>query len=417
MHGLTVPRKAMIGAWAHGYPHLTRPDPGAGFLQLAVQWWDTHLRGRETPIGREPFLRIWMPESVRPAHDYAERPGRWIAEPAWPSPRIRPWRLTLTPGRLDPGPGGRAVALSVHSPETVGLYGGRWCAHGAPLDLPTDQRAEDGGSLVFDGEALGERVEILGAPVAMLELASDRPLALVVARLSDVAPDGAATRVTYGVLNLTHRDGHEHPAPLAPGQRYRVRLAFRDVAHAFPPGHRVRLALSTAYWPTVWPSPEPVTLTVFTGASTLELPVRPPDPADASLPPVPAPEAPPPPATTVVEPAHRSRTVHHDLGDDVVTLESVQDAGRVRLDGIDLTLRTVVRERYDMAPGDPLSARAEVSGVVGMQRGDWSVEARTRTVMTATREEFRIEARLDAFEGETRVFDRRWKTAVPRDLV
>jgi putative CocE/NonD family hydrolase len=416
--GLGVERRAMIGQWAHRYPHMARPGPAVGFLQLAVQWWDRHLKGAETPIAGEPVLRVWMQESAPPAHHYAERPGRWIAEDAWPSPRIRRWRLGLTPGRLEPAAAGREVALGFHSPETVGLHAGRWCPHGTGVDLPTDQRFEDGGSLVFDTEPLAERVEILGAPVAELTVAADRPVAFVVARLSDVAPDGAATRVSYGVLNLTHRDGHEAPAPLTPGRRYRVRLPLGDVAQAFPAGHRVRLALSTAYWPTVWPAPEPVTLTVVTGASALELPVRPPDPADAALPPLPPAEAPPPLATTVLEPARATRTVHHDLASDVVTLESLQDSGLYRLDAIDLTVQTVTAERYDIRPDDPGSARAEVASTVGMRRGDWRVEARTRTVMTATREEFRVQATLDAFEGEgARVFSRSWNTTVPRDLV
>jgi len=417
MRGLGVPRKGMIGQWAHRYPHMALPGPAVGFLQLAVQWWDAHLKARETPIAREPFLRIWMQESVPPAHHYPERAGRWIAESAWPSPRIRPRRLVLAPGRLEPAAPGREVALGVRSPETVGLYAGRWCAHGTGLDLPTDQRLEDGGSLVFDTEPLGERVELLGAPVLELELAADRPVALVAARLSDVAPDGAATRVSYGLLNLTHRDGHEAPAPLTPGKRYRVRLQLADVAQAFPAGHRVRLALSTAYWPTAWPAPEPVTLTVYTGASTLELPERPPDPADAGLPPLPPAEAPPALRTTVLEPARAARTVHHDLAGDVVTQEALQDSGLFRLDDIDLTVQTVVTERYDIRPDDPLSARADVATTLRMRRGAWRVETRTRTVLTATREEFRVQASLDAFEGEARVFCRSWNTAVPRDLV
>jgi hypothetical protein len=416
MQGLGGPRKAMIGQWAHRYPHMALPGPAVGFLQLAVQWWDTHLKGRPTGITREPFLRVFMPESVRPAHVYAERPGRWVAEAAWPSPRIRPWRLALTPGRLESSPG-REVALGLRSPETVGLHAGRWCAHGTGLDLPTDQRFEDGGSLCFDTEPLAERAELLGAPVAELELAADRPVAFVVARLSDVAPGGAATRVSYGVLNLTHRDGHATPAPLVPGRRYRVRVQLADLAQAFPAGHRIRLALSTAYWPTVWPAPEPVTLTIFTGASTLELPVRPPDPADAQLPPLPPAEAPPPLRATVLESARARRTIHHDLGSDVVTLKSLQDSGLSRLDDIDLTVQTVTVERYDIRPDDPLSARAEVATTVRMRRDDWRVETRTRTVMTATREEFRLQATLDAFEGEARVACQSWQTAVPRDLV
>ena len=97
---------------------------------------------------------------------------------------------------------------------------------------------------------------------------------MIAARLEDVAPDGSSTLVTYGLLNLTHRDGHEHPQPLVPGRKYRVEIALNDIAQAFPAGHRIRLALATSHWPIAWPSPEMATLLVSTGNSTLSLPVR-----------------------------------------------------------------------------------------------------------------------------------------------
>ena len=116
----------------------------------------------------------------------------------------------------------REQALTVQSPLSVGQFAGKWCSYNAPPDLPYDQREEDGGSLVFDGDVLTERMEILGAPVVHLELAVDQPVAMVAVRLSDVAPDGRATRISYGLLNLTHRAGHDRPEALTPGERYRV---------------------------------------------------------------------------------------------------------------------------------------------------------------------------------------------------
>jgi hypothetical protein len=357
-----------------------------------------------------------MQESARPAAHYVTRPGRWVAERAWPSPRITPKRYVLHPARLA-AEDGLEVPLSLRSPETLGLYAGRWCPYGLTPDLSLDQRLEDGGALTFDTEPLQERLEILGAPVAELELAVDRPVALVAARLSDVAPDGAATRVSYGLLNLTHRESHAHPTPLQPGRRYRVRLQLNDVGQAFPAGHRIRLALSTAYWPIAWPPPEPVTLTLYAGASTFTLPVRPPDPADAALPPLPPLETPPPLATTVHEPARTERVVRHDVSSNDVTLEWVQDSGRYRFDDIDLTVHTVASDRYTIRPDDPLSARIEIAWTVRLARGEWHVETQTRTVLTATKATFELDASLEAFEGGTPVHAERWERSIPRDLV
>jgi predicted acyl esterase len=76
------------------------------------------------------------------------------------------------------------------------------------------------------------------------------------------------------VANLCHRDSHEHPEALAPGKTYTLRIQLDDVAYRIPKGHRLRVSISTSYWPLIWPAPEPVTLTVQTGASYIDVPVR-----------------------------------------------------------------------------------------------------------------------------------------------
>ena len=55
--------------------------------------------------------------------------------------------------------------------------------------------------------------------LALIEYAAERSKAFLAVRLCDVAPDGQSTRVTYGILNLAHRDSHETPSLLEPGQR------------------------------------------------------------------------------------------------------------------------------------------------------------------------------------------------------
>ena len=50
-------------------------------------------------------------------------------------------------------------------------------------------------------------------------------------------------------------------------------------------------------------------------------------------------------------------------------------------------------------------------------RRDWQVRVESRTRMRASREHFLIDAELDAYEGERRVFSRSWHAEIPRDLV
>jgi putative CocE/NonD family hydrolase len=415
LEGLKVPRKGLVGPWAHKYPHFAKPGPQIGFLQETLRWWDKWLKGVETGIMDEPMLRAWMEDPVPPRTHYEERPGRWVAEASWPSPRIEPLQLPLGDRRL--GGDGERPALTIASPQTVGLAAGKWCAYGLECDLPDDQRIEAGGSLVFDGEALAAPHEILGAPVVELEVAADRPVAFVAAVLSEVLPDGAATRVTYGLLNLTHRKSHEQPEPLRPGRRYKVAVKLNDCAHRFGKGNRIRLALSTAYWPIVWPAPEPVTLTVHTGGSALVLPVRPRNPADARLPAFPPPESAEPLRETVLRQGRSEWTIAKDIATGEVRYQRLADEGLSRIDDIDWTWGARTDKTLSIRPDDPLSARAAVRTEKEFARGRWSVRIVSEVSMGVTRDAFRITASLTAFEGRNQVFARSWDEEIPRDLV
>lgn len=420
--GLTVPRKGLIGPWSHNYPHRGAPGPRIGFMQEALRWWDHWLRGVDTGIVDEPMLRVWMQESVPPAPEYASRPGRWVAEVAWPSSRITPRRWAINRGRLadDPQPG---RALELRSPQITGAVSGEWCAFGAPGEMPLDQRVDDGRSLVFDTEPLPARLEILGAPVVELELSVDAPVAMIAVRLNEVAPGGASTRVTFGLLNLTHRSSHEAPTPLSPGERVRVRIELNDVAHAFSPRHRIRLAVSTACWPMAWPPPRPVTLTLWPGPGALELPVRPPDPHDADLPPLPDPEEAPGIEHQPLLPVPFRRSVERDLVTDTVTYRLDSDGGEfgnhafARLEPIDLTLGYGLAKRHAIQVGDPLSARTEVDQWVELRREGWEIRVEVATQLQAEEQHLHFTATLRATEGGAVVYEQAWDERIPRRLL
>ena len=232
---LAVPCKGLVGPWGHLYPHRGVPGPAIGFLQECVRWWDRWLKGKPTGVEQDPTLRLWLQDSVPPQSHYDHRPGRWIGIDSWPAPEIETRVLALNPGRLD-GEAEKSRPLMLRSPQTTGLASGEWCAYGlgkvAP-ELPLDQRLDDAGSLVFDTEPLEAPLAIVGSTLVELAIAADKPQAMVAVRLSDVAPDGAATRVSYGILNLAHRESHETPSPLTPGQRYDVKVALTEAAHVF----------------------------------------------------------------------------------------------------------------------------------------------------------------------------------------
>jgi len=418
LENLEVPRRGLVGAWGHKYPHMGGPGPAIDFLGECLRWWDQWLKGIDRGLEAEPMLRVWIHDSTNPL--FPHRPGRWIAETSWPSDHIVARTLALTAHKLvdvDDPAAGETAAVSIQSPLSVGLFAGKWCSYAESTDLPSDQREEDGGALTFDTDPLPADLDILGAAEVELDISADKPVAMVAVRLSDIAPNDRATRVTFGVLNLTHRDSHEQPSELEPGRRYRVRLRLNEVAQHFPAGNRIRLAISSSYWPLAWPAPEPVRLTLHTEGCRLHLPARAPRESDQALPELGEPRCAPAPATTLLAPAERQWTVRHNLASNEVTLDVVNNDAHLRLDEIDLAFARNVRERFSYRNNRYDTLRAEAVHERRLERGDWRVQTVTRTVLSATRTHFLVRATLDAYEGDVRLYSRSWDEAIPRDLV
>jgi putative CocE/NonD family hydrolase len=416
---LSCPAKGLIGPWGHKYPHDGIPGPAIGFLQEALRWWDHWLKGRDTGIMDEPAYRVWLEEPVTPDACLAHASGRWVTEPSWPSPNIVTRELFLNVGGLAEAAGAEH-ALTHVSPQTLGSTGGSWCPYGlggTSPDLALDQREDDGRSLAFETAPLETRLEILGAPVARLKVQVDQPTGFLAVRLSDVAPDGTSQRVSFGLLNLTHRTSHEDVAPMTPGQWAEVSLQLNDIAHGFPIGHRLRLAVSTCYWPMVWPAPAPLRLTLAAGASTLTLPERAPRDEDARVPRFPPPEMAPAPEARTIEPTVGSRRLERDLATGETRMRLVEDSGVTHIAAIDLEVAEGMTCDYTIREGDPLSAEATWQWRSRRKRGDWEIEIETRTRLSASAEDFFIDTDVEAKEAGETVFTRAWRERVPRDGV
>jgi len=416
---LDVPRQAIIGPWAHSYPHYALPGPAIGFLQECVRWWDRWLKDTPNGVDREPRLRAWMMDASPPATQYQMRPGRWVAEDSWPSENIVRQQFQIAPARLyhrvEDLPR-RRRKLSIQSPLSVGQYAGKWLTSAAGPDMAHDQRQEDGGSLNFETLALAEDLEILGTPFVELEVSANRSVAMLCARLCDVAPDDKSTRVSFGLLNLTHRDGSANPQPLTPGTTYAVRIALNAVAQTFRKGHRIRLSLSTSYWPLAWPAPEAARIFVHTAESSLSMPVRRPREEDALVR-FGAPEGAVSPHVERLTPGEHEWFIRHSLGSYRTVQEVVDDAGLVRYTDLDLEVSEKMISRFSHAYDRYSSVTGETSTERTFRRGDWSVRTTTRTVLTASPTHFHVRAELDAYEGSMRVHAQNWVSEIERDCV
>jgi hypothetical protein len=268
----SAPIKAIVGPWNHSFPHDAVPGPCIEWRAEAVRWWDHWLKGLETGVMDEPRLAVYVRHYHPPGLDLQEIPGEWRTEEGWPMPRMRPTVLHLQSG----GGLGEVQAEAVDHLKYVpsaGTVVGFWWG-----DLTPDQRPADAFSLVYETASLESDVEILGFPRVLLNASSTAPLAHWFARLSDAAPDGVVTQVTGAGLNGAHLGSAENPKPLDPGRIYRLELDLHFTSWVFPKGHRIRLALSNAAWPMVWPTPYPMTTALHLGghdASRIVLPVIP----------------------------------------------------------------------------------------------------------------------------------------------
>lgn len=417
LEGLEAPCKAIIGPWEHKYPNISRMTPNFDFLAECVRWWDRWLKGHENGMDTAPALRAYLVEDAPAGPGNGHRKGQWVAVDAWPSPQMGWQTLHLTATGLTDmaapvGETGKEITIT--SPQDHGLMAGNFCP-GMRIDneLPDDQRDDDAKAVIFDSDPLVDALAILGMPDLQLRISSDKPVALLSARVCDVGPDGASTRVCHRPLNLTHQASHEFPEALEPGRIYTVSIRLSAVGYVFAPGHRIRLALATSYWPMLWPSPEPVTLTVHTRGSSLALPV--PLAALTSQVMHAAPDVRPSNLEILRAPSH-SRSIEQDESG-AVMLQSRDDLGRFRNQQSGLETESEVRHSHWINPDDPLSAKTEARWAFATGRGAWRVRTRSWTRMMADRETFILSAGLEAFEGDDLVFERTWEEIVERDHV
>ena len=254
----------------------------------------------------------------------------------------------------------------------------------------------------------------MGVPTLSLTLSCDHPQAMLAVRLSDVAPDGKATRVTYGLLNLTHRDSDEQPSELVPGKQYRVQIPMNGIAQRFPEGHQLRISISTSYWPLAWLSPAPAQVDITLDNCTLHLPVRTAADDDNTFAFEP-PEAAPALAITTLAPSQHNWLLHRDLATKKSTLEVINNQGCFRINDTGTEIHRSAREYYSTVTDDFTSARGETITESHFKRDDWDTEVYTRTVLTCTESHFLVHAQLDAYEQAYRVFSKNWSSKIPRD--
>lgn len=261
---LDVPVRAEMGPWNHTWPDNGKPGPNYEWRQNAVRWWDHWLKGKDTGILKDPRLAVFVRDAHPPDTTLETTPGHWRYE-NWPISRTQ-WTSWYP---------GASKTLLTQSPDTAdfeslkydpscGMEAGLWWG-----ELTPDMRGADACSLSFDSPRLDKKVEIIGLPKVKLRVSADAPLAHWIARLEDVHPDGTVSMVAGGALNGSQRNSRLNPEALEPGKVYDIEFELHFTTWMFHPGHRIRLAISNALWPMLWPTPHLMTTRLYAGTNSV----------------------------------------------------------------------------------------------------------------------------------------------------
>lgn len=408
--------KGLMGPWAHEYPEVAIPEPAIGFLQECLKWWDKWLKGIETGIMDGPKFTAWIQDSELPQVTYDERPGKWVGEEAWPSENVNNKSLWLAENSLVEEVKDQQEFL-IPSVQEHGFYAGVFCPFGEPGDLPSDQRLENGKAVVFTSQPLEETIELLGQPVFNAEVSSDQENALLAVRLCDKAPTGESTLISWGILNLNHYKSQEYPEKLVPGQKYKVSIPLNVLGQQIPKGNRLEVALSPTYWPQAWPSPKPVTLTIYSGEDThLELPVRRPQKDDGVSIDFENPETAQVMEREILREERRTRHLLQDMIEGQWKLEDFSDEGERKLIENGIEHGSINKNTYIINENDPLSARVICEWELKVGRKEWQTKVKSHSEMKSDENNFYLINTLWAFENEEEIFKKTWEKEIPRDF-
>ncbi len=251
-----APRASLVlGPWSHGVDAVGRTAVGErevgdqaarDYDELVLRWMDHHLKGLDNGVRTEPRVRV-----------YVMGENRWIESDRWPLPGIQPHPLYLA-GRDTSSALGRLLPARNPEEEEFSVF------ESDPAAPVIDPHAESPGAhdyralagredvLTFETPPLDQELRVVGAISAEIYLAVDGRDTDLWVRVQDVAPDGTAWNLMHpglDVIRASSRTQTMEPAPLVPGRIYRLTLDNMLTGNLFRRGHRIRIQVSTTFYP------------------------------------------------------------------------------------------------------------------------------------------------------------------------
>ncbi len=249
--------RMIVGPWGHGPTRKFGdvdfgPTANRSSFALNLQWFDHHLMGIDSGIGKEPPVEIFYMGV-----------NRWAHQADWPVPGTRYTSLYLAGGGSANSSRGDGVLVwdkpaspasdrFTYDPASpVPTHGGNDCC-GAPIPAgPVDQRIVEARAdvLVYTGPILQKPLTIAGPVRMKLHAATDGPDTDFFVKLVDVHPNGFAMNLAEGILRARYRKTLERAELLTPNQAYEFEIDMRGTANVFQAGHRIRVDVTSSNFP------------------------------------------------------------------------------------------------------------------------------------------------------------------------
>jgi len=416
---VNAPRKALIGPWSHLLPHNAYPGPNIDWLHELIRFFDYWLKEIENGVMDDPPLTLFRREYTPPEPFPRQTNGCWYSEPTYPIERTQLTPFYFGPATLQPQPPAtEQVDTYPHRPTHGTQAALCWGAGGSPNGLARDLRPAEALCPTFTSAPLTGPLDVIGFPQVVLHISCNAPVAHVVVRLADVAPDGTSALVSTGILNLTHRNGHTRPEPLVAGQIYPVTVTLKATGYRFLPGHRIRVSVASGYWPVIWPSPYRATNKLHSGPllpSRLVLPVI---PAGDTVPPPPQFKTSPP------ELEHVPGQIVSDAPVWEILEDVINQSVTVKVyDGSTMTLPNGISifssENLEMTAYHHDPAHVQLYNEVNYhftQHG-YETEIFSTGTIRSTQSDFHIDLQLRVLLNGNLFFQKSWLESIPRQLV
>ena len=393
----------VVGPWGHHFPDQGHPGPSIGFQDLALAWWGYWL-GDSPKVPDWPRCRVWIRDFDTPADAIDIRNGRWAALP-------RPEECTSNDAlKL----GSEAFATEscdglVPFDLRVGGASGDTGYFGRYGGLPLDQGVDDTLSLTFETPPLDQDRILYGS--ALLSVQTKSQTGQIVARLNDVTPEGASALVVRTVRNLALDADLDLPQSTEASACRELEIAFPTTAYRFSKGHRIRLSLSSSYWPLIWPQATKQEARLEAGQLVLPLLGEAPRRPDADF------------AGDPDLPIHKT---FETICAPRILRFSEQEHNGLRVEGwrqprtatryneTDTIYGFETSATYRIIAPDPLSAEAEFEHSSEFDRPDGIARVKSHVIAKATRTQFLLEGRLTVRWCDKIIATRHWSRSVPR---